>query len=91
MSQKIICHTVLFQDFIFEEIYKLQDVLSQIDGKTWSTSNIVNLLLRFYFKEGNNPIYAELMPFLQSYMIGKKSFLDAFISDVMMSSISDRC
>lgn len=91
MSKKILYRRIFFQDSVFEEIHKLQNVLSQIDGKIWNTSNIVNLLLRFYFKDENNPICAELMPFLQSYMAEKESFLNAFVSDIMISSVSDRC
>ena len=87
MAMKIVYHTVIFQDFVFEEIHKLQNELSQIDGKIWSISNVINLLLKFYFEENNNPIYAQKTSFLKKYLIGKELFLNQFISNMLISSM----
>lgn len=89
MLEKIIYQTIIFQDSIFEEIRRLQNKLSQRDGKIWSISNVINLLLKFYFNDKNNPIYAQKFKFLESEFFRNELFLDEFISNVLMSSTSN--
>jgi hypothetical protein len=89
MSRKIIYCTVIFQDFVFEEIQNLQDELSQRDGKIWSVSNVINLLLRFYFDDKNDPIYIQKFSFLKNYLDKKELFFKKFISCVLTSGMFD--
>ena len=88
MSKHIVYNTIILQDSVFEEIQKLQDELSQSDKKKWSVSNVITLLLRFYFDEINDPIFAQKILFLKNYLTGKELFLNKFIANVLVSSVS---
>ena len=79
---------VIFQDFVYDELLTIQKMLSKIDRKPWSISKIINLLLKFYFADKNNPIYSKKYSFLRKYLIKKQVFLNQFISDILISSTS---
>jgi uncharacterized membrane-anchored protein YjiN (DUF445 family) len=87
MSKKIVYHTVILQDFVFEEIHRLQEELSQRDGKFWSISNVINLLLGFCFEEKHDPNYIQKISFLKNYLMEKELFLNTFVSNVLISSM----
>jgi len=88
VARQVIYQTIIFQDFVFEEIQRLQEELSQSDKKIWSISSVINLLLGFYFEEKNEPIYTQKFSFLQDYLDGKSVFLNKFVSDILISSTS---
>ena len=88
MAKKIIYHTVILQDFVCEEIHRLQEELYQRDGKVWNISNVINLLLRFCFEEKHDPNYVQKISFLKMYLMEKELFLNTFISNVLISNMS---
>jgi hypothetical protein len=83
MAQKIRYVEIIFPDHIYDEIQLLQKELSYKDGKVWSVSSTINLLLRFCLHE-ENMIYAQNASFLSDYMYAKESFLEDF-SRIFMS------
>ena len=86
MSKKIYCRTIIFSNPIYDEIKLLQKELTNKDGKTWSISSTVNLLLRFYLCEENDLFYAQNVSFLRDFMQGKELFLEEFISRILIST-----
>jgi hypothetical protein len=76
---------IIFPDYIYEEIQLLQKELSHKDGRVWSISSTVNLLLRFCLHE-ENAIYAQNASFLRDYLYAKESLLEDFTSRIFMSA-----
>jgi len=85
MSQKIKYMEIILPDHIYEEIQSLQKELSHKDGIVWSISSTIDLLLRFCLHE-DNVIYARNASFLRDYLDAKESFLEDFISRILMSA-----
>lgn len=85
MAQKIQYVEIIFSDHIYDEIQLLQKELFYKDGRVWSISSTVNLLLRFCLHEENNVIYAQNASFLSDYLYAKESFLEDFISRIFIS------
>ena len=85
MAKQIRYYTIIFQDSTFDEIKKLQKRLTCMDKKNWNLSNVINLLLKFYFEDKKDAIYAHKFPFLQDYFIMNNSFLNDFVTDVFVS------
>src|SRR3989338_9101894 len=86
MTQEISYVEIIFPDHVYEEIQLLQKELFRKDGKIWSVSSTINLLLRFCLHEENNVIYAQNASFLRDYLYAKESFLEDFISRIIMSA-----
>lgn len=86
MAQKIQYVEIIFSDHIYDEIKLLQKELSHKDGRVWSISSTINLLLRFCVYEKNNVIYAQNYLFLKDYLYAKEAFLKDFTSRVFMSA-----
>ena len=86
MAQKIHYVKIIFSDHIYDEIELLQKELFYKDGRVWSVSSTINLLLRFCLHEENNIIYAQNASFLKDYLYEKESFLEDFISRIFMSA-----
>lgn len=89
MSKKIQYCTVILSDSVFKEINFLRESLSNKDGQIWNTSNTINLLLQFCFKE-NNIICAQNSLFLEKYFDGQDSFLNEFQLEVTQSATFPR-
>lgn len=78
--------TIIFPDHVYDEIELLQKELSYKDNKIWSVSNTIKLLLRLYLEE-NDLIYTQ-HSFLKEYMYKRESFLEDFMSSVLISMYS---
>ena len=85
LAKQIHYHNVIFQDCVYKEIQVLQEKLSRIDRTPWSISNVVNLLLGFYFDKTDNWMYNQKFPLLQEYLTEKSGFFDEFVADVLLS------
>ncbi|MFB5637317.1 MAG: hypothetical protein ACE5RF_02810 [Nitrosarchaeum sp.] len=86
MSRKVSYVEITFPDNIYAELELLQKALSLKDGKSWSISDTVNLLLRFSLSEKNDPIYEKNLLFLFDYLYTKEHFLNDFLLTVLMSA-----
>lgn len=78
--------TIIFPDHVYDEIELLQKELSCKDNKIWSVSNTIKILLRLCLEE-NDLIYAQYT-FLKEYIFERESFLEDFMSSVLMSMSS---
>ncbi|EGG42062.1 Hypothetical protein Nlim_1077 [Candidatus Nitrosarchaeum limnium SFB1] len=76
---------IILSDHIYDEIQLLQKEISIRDGKVWSISSTVNLLLLFCLREECR-IGIQNNLFLQDYLHEKKSFLDEFVSRIVISA-----
>ena len=76
--------TVIFPDHVYDEIQLLQKELSCRDGKMWSISDTINLLLEFCLEE-RDLVHTQHYLFLIEYMYERESFFKEFTSSVFRS------
>jgi len=84
MTLKIYHREIILPDHIYYEIQLLQKELSIRDGKIWSISDTLYLLIQFYLQE--EIINTQKISFLKDYLHEKEPFLDELISRVTISA-----